>query len=45
MSFVIAAPEFVAAAAGDLANIGSMINAANAAATTPTVVGAGRGCR
>ncbi len=36
MSFVIAAPEFVTAAAGDLANIGSMINAANAAATTAT---------
>ena len=28
MSFVIAAPEFVTAAASDLANIGSTINAA-----------------
>ena len=36
MSFVIAAPEFVAAAASDLANIGSTINAANAAAMVPT---------
>ncbi|WP_263988657.1 PE family protein, partial [Mycobacterium conspicuum] len=36
MSFVIAAPEFVAAAASDLANIGSTINAANAAAMLPT---------
>ena len=29
MSFVIAAPEFVTAAASDLANIGSTLNAAN----------------
>ncbi|MGA7055186.1 MAG: PE domain-containing protein, partial [Mycobacterium sp.] len=36
MSFVIAAPEFVTAAASDLANIGSTLNAANAAATAPT---------
>jgi PE family len=36
MSFVIAAPEFVTAAAGDLAGIGSEIGAANAAAALPT---------
>jgi hypothetical protein len=43
MSFVIAAPEFVTAAATDLANIGSTLNAANAAAaaTTTAVVAAG----
>jgi hypothetical protein len=37
VSYVIAAPEFVAAAASDLANIGSTINAANVAATLPTI--------
>jgi PE family len=36
MSFVIAAPEYVAAAATDLANIGSWISSANAAALGPT---------
>src|SRR5258708_39657369 len=43
MSFVIAAPEFVAAAASDLANIGSAISQANAAASveTSTVLAAG----
>src|ERR1700739_1278992 len=43
MSFVIAAPEFVTAAATDLANIGSTLSAANAAAATTTteVVAAG----
>jgi PE family len=37
MSFVIAAPEFVAAAASDFANIGSSISSPNAAAATPTM--------
>ena len=36
MTFLIAAPELVAAAATDLANIGSTINVANAAAAFPT---------
>ncbi|MDP7722355.1 PE family protein [Mycobacterium sp. TY814] len=36
MSYVIAAPEYVAAAATDLANIGSAISDANAAAVLPT---------
>jgi triacylglycerol lipase len=36
MSYVIAAPEFVTAAAADLGNIGSTLNAANAAAATHT---------
>ena len=36
MSFLIAAPELVAAAATDLANIGSTISVANAAAAFPT---------
>jgi hypothetical protein len=36
MSYVIAAPEFLQAAASDLANIGSTISAANAAAAFPT---------
>jgi hypothetical protein len=36
MSFVIAAPEYVAAAATDLANIGSAIGSANSAALGPT---------
>ena len=36
MTYVIAAPEFVAAAATDLANIGSTIDAANVAALLPT---------
>jgi hypothetical protein len=35
MSFVIAAPEMVAAAAADLANVGSTISAANATAAFP----------
>src|ERR1700758_539536 len=43
MSFVIATPEYVAAAASELANIGSTISAANATAAFPTteVVAAG----
>jgi hypothetical protein len=43
MSFVIAAPDTVMAAAADLARIGSTISAANAAAAAPTtgVVAAG----
>ncbi len=36
MSFVVAAPEILSAAATDLANIGSSISAANAAALAPT---------
>ena len=36
MSYVIAAPEYVAAAATDLANIGSALGDANAAALVPT---------
>src|SRR5262249_52987202 len=36
MSFVIAAPEYLAASATDLAKIGSTVSAANAAALTPT---------
>jgi PE family len=36
MSFVNATPEYVAAAASDLANIGSSINSANSAALGPT---------
>ncbi|WP_264917380.1 PE family protein, partial [Mycobacterium kiyosense] len=36
MSYVIAAPEWVAAAASDLAGIGSTLGAANAAAAIPT---------
>jgi PE family len=36
MSFVIAAPEFVTAAASDLANVGSTISTANATAAAPT---------
>src|ERR1700677_375993 len=43
MSFVIAVREYVTAAASDLANIGSTISAANAAAAAPTsaIVAAG----
>jgi hypothetical protein len=37
MSYVIAAPEMIASAASDVANIGSTLNAANAAAVAPTV--------
>jgi PE family len=36
MSFVIAAPEMVAVAASDLANLGSTLSEANAAALAPT---------
>ncbi|RAU92744.1 PE family protein, partial [Mycobacterium colombiense] len=36
MSYVQATPEFVAAAAGDLARIGSTITSANTAALGPT---------
>ncbi|MGB9306911.1 MAG: PE family protein, partial [Mycobacterium sp.] len=37
MSYLIAAPEMLAAAASDLANVGSTISAANAAAAVPTM--------
>ena len=37
MSFVIAAPEFLTAAATDLAGIGSTVSAASAAASAPTI--------
>jgi hypothetical protein len=37
LSYVIAAPEMIAAAATDLATIGSTLNAAHAAAAAPTV--------
>ena len=36
MSYLIAAPEFVSAAATDLANIGETISQANSAAALPT---------
>ena len=36
MSYVFATPEYLAAAATDLSNIGSMISSANAAAVAPT---------
>ena len=36
MSYVIAAPEMIAAAASDLAGIGSTLNVANAVAAAPT---------
>ncbi|CKN76554.1 Conserved protein of uncharacterised function PE-PGRS family protein PE_PGRS54 (fragment) [Mycobacterium tuberculosis] len=36
MSFVLIAPEFVTAAAGDLTNLGSSISAANASAASAT---------
>ncbi|WP_443986956.1 PE family protein, partial [Mycobacterium marinum] len=36
MSYVIVAPEMLEAAASDLANIGSAIGVANAAAALPT---------
>ncbi|WP_156738321.1 PE family protein, partial [Mycobacterium sp. E2699] len=36
MSFVFATPEYLAAAASDLANIGSSLSSANAAALGPT---------
>ena len=43
MSFLIAVPEMVAAAATDLARVGSALSAANAAAVVPTssVIAAG----
>jgi PE family len=37
MSFVVVPPELVAAAAANLAAIGSEVNAANAIAAAPTV--------
>src|ERR1700709_387997 len=37
MSFVFATPELVAAAAANLATIGSAVNAANAIAAAPTI--------
>ena len=36
MSYVVAVPEFVSSAASNLSNIGSGLNAANAAAAVPT---------
>src|ERR1700747_1944215 len=36
MSYLVAAPEFLASAATDLSNIGSALSTANAAAATPT---------
>jgi hypothetical protein len=36
MSFVVTAPEFVTAAATDVANIGATLHEANAAALAPT---------
>ena len=36
MSFLIAAPEFLSAAASDLSNLGSTLSEANAAAALPT---------
>ncbi|ORA87413.1 PE family protein, partial [Mycobacterium intermedium] len=36
MSYLFAVPEFVAAAASDLANIGSTLNTASSAAALPT---------
>ena len=36
MSFVIAVPELVSTAAGDLAGIGSALSSAGAAASVPT---------
>ncbi|MCV7273960.1 PE family protein [Mycobacterium tuberculosis variant bovis] len=44
MSFVLIAPEFVTAAAGDLTNLGSSISAANASAASATWLGV-RPCR
>ncbi len=37
MSYVVASPEYVAAAASDLAGIGSALSTANAAAAAPTI--------
>nr|VTO95132.1 PE family protein [Mycobacterium riyadhense] len=45
MSFVVAVPEALAAAASDLLNIGSVLSAANAAAASRTTGLAGRRCR
>ena len=45
MPFVITAPELVAAAATDLASIGSTISAANAAVVAPTDRDGGAGRR
>jgi hypothetical protein len=36
MSYLVAAPEFLASAATDVSNIGSLLNAAHAAAAAPT---------
>ncbi|MBY0442178.1 MAG: PE family protein [Mycobacteriaceae bacterium] len=36
MSFVMAQPEMLASAAGDLQGVGAMLNASNAAAAAPT---------
>jgi hypothetical protein len=45
MSFVIAAPEMMLAAASDLSSIGSALQAANAAAAEQTTAMGGRGRR
>jgi hypothetical protein len=37
MAYVVAAPQAVAAAATDLANVGSAIDGANSAASAPTI--------
>ena len=42
MSYLIAAPEMLAAAAADVAGIGSSLNAATAAAAAPDHRGGGR---
>ncbi len=44
MSFVFAAPEFVTAAASDVASIGSTVNCAGAAAATATTQVLPAGC-
>lgn len=36
MSYLVAAPEFLASAATDLSNIGSTLNTARSAAAAPT---------
>src|ERR1700756_2216112 len=41
MSYLVAAPEFLASAATDMSNVGSTLNAAHAAAATQTTGGLG----
>src|SRR5260370_30124342 len=43
MSYLVAAPEFLASAATDLSNIGSTLSAANAAAAATTTEGVAAG--